>query len=107
MSASPPKGFEVLSLRDEETIAIEGGELEWIPLRRRLGAGAFGTNAYRAAKAGDRVVEDHVESPGQEGATKELQRALEIDPTMRERALGEALLEPLHGLDAWESILSH
>jgi cupin domain len=31
-----------------------------------LGIRAFGTNAFRAARAGDPVVEDHVESPGQE-----------------------------------------
>ena len=42
------------------------GELEWLPLRRRLGGRAFGTNAYRAEKAGDLIIEDHVESPGQE-----------------------------------------
>ena len=31
-----------------------------------LGIGAFGVNAYRAARSGDTVVEEHVESPGQE-----------------------------------------
>lgn len=58
--------FEVLSIFDEEPVPIEGGRLQWVPVRRRLGIGAFGTNAYRADAAGEPVVEDHVESPGQE-----------------------------------------
>ena len=58
--------YRVLSILDEEPVVIEGGELDWVPLRRRLGISAFGTNAYRAERAGDRVIEDHVESPGQE-----------------------------------------
>ena len=45
---------------------VEDGRLQWVPVRRRLGIGAFGTNAYRAERTGDIVVEDHVESPGQE-----------------------------------------
>ena len=40
--------------------------MQWLPLRRRLGISAFGTNVYRAAREGDPVIEDHVESPGQE-----------------------------------------
>jgi hypothetical protein len=58
--------FRVLSLADDEPLLVEDGALQWIPLRRRLGIRAFGTNAYRAASAGDLVIEDHVESPGQE-----------------------------------------
>jgi tetratricopeptide (TPR) repeat protein len=57
---------QVLSLFDESTVPVGEAGLQWIPLRRRLGIGAFGTNAYRAAAAGDQVVEEHVESPGQE-----------------------------------------
>ncbi len=58
--------FRTLSLFDDEAVLVLGGSLGWIPVRRRLGAGAFGTNAYRADHAGDAVIEDHVESPGQE-----------------------------------------
>lgn len=58
--------FRVMSLADEEAVPISGGTLDWIPLRRRLGIQAFGTNAYRATRAGDQVIEEHVESPGQE-----------------------------------------
>ena len=59
-------GYRVLSLFDEEPVLIEDDRLQWVPVRRRLGIGAFGTNAYRAPRAGAAVVEDHVESPGQE-----------------------------------------
>ena len=65
MSSDEP-AFRVLSILDDESVAIEGGRLQWVPLRRRLGIRAFGTNVYRAPRAGDTVVEDHVESPGQE-----------------------------------------
>jgi hypothetical protein len=58
--------FRMLSIFDEESVPIDGGRLQWVPVRRRLGIGSFGINAYRAADAGDAVVEDHVESPGQE-----------------------------------------
>lgn len=56
----------VLSILDEPSVPIEDGKLQWVPVRRRLGIEAFGTNAYRATRAGDVVVEEHVESPGQE-----------------------------------------
>ena len=58
--------FRVLSLFEDEPVPILGGALDWVPVRRRLGVSAFGVNAYRAAQAGDAVIEEHVESPGQE-----------------------------------------
>lgn len=58
--------FRLLSLADSDSVSTAGGKLQWVPVRRRLGVSAFGTNAFRAARAGDLVVEDHVESPGQE-----------------------------------------
>jgi hypothetical protein len=63
---SDAKGVQVLSILDEPAVPVVGGELQWVPVRRRLGIGAFGTNAYRAEHAGDLIVEEHVESPGQE-----------------------------------------
>jgi hypothetical protein len=60
--------FRLISIVDEPSVPVLGGSLEWIPLRRRLGIGAFGTNAYRGAHAGDVIIEEHVESPGQEEA---------------------------------------
>ena len=65
MSASD-RPFRVASIFDDETVPIVDATMQWIPLRRRLGIQGFGTNAYRAARAGDRMIEDHVESPGQE-----------------------------------------
>ena len=64
MSAQPH--FQVVSILDEEPVLVLGGSLDWVPLRRRLGIGAFGTNAYRAAREGDVVIEAHDESTGQE-----------------------------------------
>jgi tetratricopeptide (TPR) repeat protein len=58
--------YRALSLFDAETVKVVDGQLDWLPVRRRLGGRAFGTNAYRARRAGDLIVEDHVESPGQE-----------------------------------------
>ena len=57
--------YRSLSLFEAPTTeAVEG--LQWLPVRRELGVGAFGVNAFRAARAGDSVVEEHEESPGQE-----------------------------------------
>lgn len=38
------------------------GSLTWLPVRATLGLRAFGTNAYRAERVGDDVVEPHTES---------------------------------------------
>lgn len=57
---------KILSIPEAETVPVLGGALQWVPVRRRLGIGAFGTNAYRAERAGDVIIEDHTESPGQE-----------------------------------------
>lgn len=57
--------FRVASFLDDEAIS-SAGDLQWLPLRRRLGVEAFGINAFRASKQGEIVIEEHVESPGQE-----------------------------------------
>jgi len=47
----------------------------WIPVRHRLGVTAFGTNGYRALRAGDLVVEPHderTEDPEHEPAQEEM-----------------------------------
>jgi hypothetical protein len=53
-------GWEMVHLDELDEIPVEG-TLVWRPVRRRLGVGAFGINAYTAAKAGDEIVEDHTE----------------------------------------------
>ena len=63
---SDEQRFRTLSLFEEDSVPLSEESMHWVPVRRRLGIRAFGTNAYRAAKAGDPVIEDHVESPGQE-----------------------------------------
>jgi hypothetical protein len=54
--------YEVAHLDDLERFPVDEGGLLWRPVRRRLGIQAFGTNAYTAEKAGDRVVEEHREA---------------------------------------------
>ncbi len=58
--------YRTISIFEDDSVPIQGGELQWIPVRRRLDIGAFGVNAFRAARKGDALIEDHVESPGQE-----------------------------------------
>jgi len=58
--------YQTLSIFDADPVAVGSDGLEWVPVRRRLGIAAFGVNAYRAVRSGDTVIEDHVESPGQE-----------------------------------------
>lgn len=64
--ADGPENFRTLSISDGESVPIRGGTMEWIPVRRWLGIGSFGVNAFRAVHKGEPLVEDHVESPGQE-----------------------------------------
>jgi mannose-6-phosphate isomerase-like protein (cupin superfamily) len=54
----PPK---VVHLDELERIPGPGS-LTWLPVRATLGLRAFGTNAYRAERVGDDVVEPHTES---------------------------------------------
>jgi Cupin domain/Tetratricopeptide repeat len=53
--------YEVARLDELERFPVDDEGLVWRPVRRRLGIQAFGTNAYTAEKAGDRVVEEHRE----------------------------------------------
>ena len=55
----------VASFLEDETVVGAAG-MDWLPLRRRLGIEAFGINAFRASRKGEPVIEEHVESPGQE-----------------------------------------
>ena len=58
--------FETLSVLDADAIPLGDDGMQWVPVRRALGIGAFGVNAFRADRAGDEVIEGHEESPGQE-----------------------------------------
>jgi hypothetical protein len=57
--ARPPRSVH---LDDLESIPGPGS-LTWHPVRAHLDIHAFGCNAYSAQRAGDDVVEPHVESP--------------------------------------------
>ena len=55
-------GYEIAGIDELEALPVDDEGLVWRPIRRRFGITAFGTNAYTAAKAGDRVVEEHTEA---------------------------------------------
>jgi hypothetical protein len=60
------RAYEVAHIDDLERFPVDDEGLMWRPVRRKLGIKAFGTNAYTAEKAGDRVVEEHHEKDGHE-----------------------------------------
>jgi len=54
-------GWRSVRLDDVEPIPLEPEGILWRPLRRLLGVGAFGVNAFVAPDAGDDVIEEHTE----------------------------------------------
>lgn len=99
MSGEHP-AFRVLSIFDEQSVLVEGERLQWVPVRRRLGIGAFGINAFRATSAGDAVIEDHVESPGQEELYVVVRGRAEfkVGEEVFEAAAGTAVFVPQPGV---------
>ena len=63
--------MKTIRIDDIEPIPVVGGELQWRPVRRTLGIGAFGINAYTAS-AGELVVEEHDETGTGAGHHEEL-----------------------------------
>ena len=63
--------MKVARIQEIDPIPVVGGELQWRPLRRTLGIGAFGINAY-TANAGNLVVEEHDETGAGAGHHEEL-----------------------------------
>jgi mannose-6-phosphate isomerase-like protein (cupin superfamily) len=59
-------GYEIARIDDLDVMPVNGGEFVWRPVRRRFGITAFGSNAYSAEKAGQRVIEEHSERDGHE-----------------------------------------
>jgi hypothetical protein len=53
-----------VTVRLDEVERIRVGEFTWLPLRRALGATAFGVGAFEGAEPGDIVVEPHDETSG-------------------------------------------
>jgi tetratricopeptide (TPR) repeat protein len=58
--------WQVAHIDELEALPVDDEGLTWRPIRRRFGITAFGTNAYTAERAGQRVVEEHRESGGHE-----------------------------------------
>lgn len=63
--------MKTLRIEEIEPIPVVDGDLDWRPIRRTLGIGAFGINAY-TANAGDLVVEEHDETGAGAGHHEEL-----------------------------------
>jgi tetratricopeptide (TPR) repeat protein len=66
-----PEPPRVAHLDDLPSARIVDGTIAWRPVRRELGIGAFGVNAYTADAGGD-LIEDHDESGGASGRHEEL-----------------------------------
>jgi tetratricopeptide (TPR) repeat protein len=60
------KGYETAHIDDLDAMPVNDGEFVWRPVRRRFGISGFGSNAYSAEKAGQRVIEEHFERDGHE-----------------------------------------
>lgn len=60
----------VVRLGEVEPIAVAG--VNWLPLRRALGATGFGVAAFTAAAAGEELIEPHDETSGGAGGHEEL-----------------------------------
>jgi quercetin dioxygenase-like cupin family protein len=60
------KAYEVAHLDELDRVPLDDEGLLLRPVRLRLGITAFGTNAFTAEKATERVVEEHCEQNGHE-----------------------------------------
>jgi tetratricopeptide (TPR) repeat protein len=61
------KRYSVARIDELDSYPIQGQQgLTWRPVRRRFDIRSFGVNAYTAAEAGQRVVEEHREQDGHE-----------------------------------------
>ena len=72
MGAEVRPPYEVVQLDDLDRIKVGEHGLKWRPVRRRLGIGGFGVNAYTAETAGQEVVEHHDETGHGAGKHEEL-----------------------------------
>jgi quercetin dioxygenase-like cupin family protein len=62
-------GVVTVRLDEVPTLSFASAEEpDWKPLRHHLGVGAFGVNAWVAARAGDVVIERHDEVPDDAGS---------------------------------------
>jgi hypothetical protein len=61
LGSSPRPSYRVLGLEEIEAIAIPGA-LNWRPVRGVLGVRAFGIASFHAERAGDELIEPHIDS---------------------------------------------
>lgn len=63
-SGSTAPRYVVAHIDDIPNVPYEWApETEWKPVRRYFGIGSFGSNLFRAPKAGDVLTEEHTEDP--------------------------------------------
>jgi len=90
--------FHVAHIDDLERIAL--GEMIYRPVRRPLGATAFGANAYSAAEAGGELIEPHDETSAGSARHEELyvvlagHAAFEVDGEEVDAPAGTLVLVP-------------
>ena len=60
------KNYETAHIDELDAFPVDDEGLTWRPIRRRFDIRAFGTNAYTAERAGQRVVEEHAERDNHE-----------------------------------------
>ena len=82
-------------LDDVPTLAFgTATDPDWKPLRHHLGVGAFGVNAWVAARAGDPAVERHDETPEEGGATGHEELYVVVRGAARFTVAGEEIDAP-------------
>jgi hypothetical protein len=92
-SAEGAARYVAASIDDIPTIPYEWApETEWHPIRRFFGIGSFGTNLFRAPKAGDVLTEDHTEDP--ESGTRHEELYLVVTGSARFKVDGEEFDAP-------------
>ena len=85
--------YVAASIDDIPTIPYEWApETEWKPIRRYFSIGSFGTNLFRAPKAGDVLTEDHAEDP--DSGTRHEELYLVVTGTARFKVDGEEFDAP-------------
>jgi hypothetical protein len=60
------QGWNIARIDELDAYPVDDEGLTWRPIRRHFDIRAFGTNAYTAEQAGQRVVEEHREQNGHE-----------------------------------------
>ncbi len=92
-SAEGAARYVAASIDDIPTIPYEWApETEWKPIRRFFGIGSFGTNLFRAPKAGDILTEDHTEDP--ESGTRHEELYVVVTGAARFKVEGEEFDAP-------------